>query len=109
MKQILPILMLALSFLSFNNARAQFVVNVIAVDCSGPGVCDGYAMIDSSNTMNFTSVLWYMNGNLIQNGGNATTTFAPEHILSMQWVVVLPSLLRLQLARAQQIRVQGLV
>jgi hypothetical protein len=71
MKQILPILMLALSFLSFNNARAQFVVNVIAVDCSGPGVCDGYAMIDSSNTINFTSVLWYMNGNLIQNGGNA--------------------------------------
>ena len=63
--------MLALSFLSFNNARAQFVVNVITVDCSGPGVCDGYAMIDSSNTMNFTSVLWYMNGSLIQNGGNA--------------------------------------
>ncbi len=71
MKQLLPILMLALSFLSFNNARAQFVVNVITVDCSGPGVCDGYAMIDSSNTMNFTSVLWYMNGSLIQNGGNA--------------------------------------
>ena len=71
MKQFLPILLLALSFFSFNNARAQFVVNVITVDCSGPGVCDGYAMIDSSNTMNFTSVLWYMNGTLIQNGGNA--------------------------------------
>lgn len=71
MKQFLPILMLALSLFSFNNARAQFVVNVITVDCSGPGLCDGYAMIDSSNTMNFTSVLWYMNGSLIQNGGNA--------------------------------------
>jgi hypothetical protein len=71
MKQFLPILMLALSLFSFNNARAQFVVNVITVDCSGPAVCDGYAMIDSSNTMNFTSVQWYMNGTLIQNGGNA--------------------------------------
>jgi hypothetical protein len=71
MKQLLPILLLALSFFSFNNARAQFVVNVITVDCSGPGLCDGFAMIDSSNTMNFTSVQWYMNGSLIQNGGNA--------------------------------------
>jgi hypothetical protein len=71
MKQLLPILMLALIFFSFNNARAQFVVNVIAIDCSGPAACDGYAMIDSSNTINFTSVLWYMNGTLIQNGGNA--------------------------------------
>jgi hypothetical protein len=77
MKQLLPILMLALSFLSFNNARAQFVVNVITVNSSGPAVCDGYAMIDSSNTMNFTSVLWYMNGTLIQNGGNAIYNLCP--------------------------------
>lgn len=63
--------MLALSFFSFNNTRAQFVLNVNTVDCSGPGVCNGLAMIDSSNTMNFTSVQWYMNGSLIQNGGNA--------------------------------------
>ena len=77
MKQLLPILMLALSFFSFNNARAQFVVNVITVNCSGPAVCDGYAMIDSSNTMNFTSVLWYMNGTLIQNGGNAIYNLCP--------------------------------
>ena len=69
--------MLALSFLSFNNARAQFVVNVITVNSSGPAVCDGYAMIDSSNTMNFTSVLWYMNGTLIQNGGNAIYNLCP--------------------------------
>jgi hypothetical protein len=77
MKQLLPILMMALSFLSFNNARAQFVVNVITVNSSGPAVCDGYAMIDSSNTMNFTSVLWYMNGTLIQNGGNAIYNLCP--------------------------------
>ncbi len=69
--------MMALSFLSFNNARAQFVVNVITVNSSGPAVCDGYAMIDSSNTMNFTSVLWYMNGTLIQNGGNAIYNLCP--------------------------------
>jgi len=63
--------LLTLSLFSFNNIRAQFVVNVITVDCSSPVACDGYAMIDSSNTMNFTSVQWYMNGSLIQNGGNA--------------------------------------
>lgn len=71
MKQLLPFLLLTLSLFSFNNIRAQFVVNVITVDCSSPAACDGYAMIDSSNTMNFTSVQWYMNGSLIQNGGNA--------------------------------------
>lgn len=71
MKQLLPFLLLTLSLFSFNNIRAQFVVNVVTVDCSSPAACDGYAMIDSSNTMNFTSVQWYMNGSLIQNGGNA--------------------------------------
>ena len=71
MKQLLPFLLLTLSLFSFNNIRAQFVVNVITVDCSSPAACDGYAMIDSSNTMNFTAVSWYMNGTLLQNGGNA--------------------------------------
>jgi len=71
MKQLLPFLLLTLSLFSFNNVRAQFVVNVTTVDCSSPAACDGYATIDSSNTMNFTAVSWYMNGTLIQNGGNS--------------------------------------
>jgi hypothetical protein len=71
MKQLLPFLLLTLSLFGFNNIRAQFVVNVITVDCSSPAACDGYAMIDSSNTINFTAVSWYMNGTLLQNGGNA--------------------------------------
>jgi hypothetical protein len=77
MKQLLPILLLTLSFFSFHNVRAQFVVNVITVDCSSPTTCDGYAMIDSSNTMNFTAISWYMNGALIQNGGNAIYNLCP--------------------------------
>ncbi|MEN9993627.1 MAG: hypothetical protein RL762_284 [Bacteroidota bacterium] len=75
MKQLLQILLLTLSLFSFGNARAQFVLNVITVDCSSPSICDGYAMIDSSNT-NFT-VSWYMNGTLIQNGGTMISNLCP--------------------------------
>ena len=77
MKHFLPILFLALGFIQSKHASAQFVVNVVTQDCSGPSVCDGYALIDSSNTMNFTSVLWYMNGTLLQNGGNAIFNLCP--------------------------------
>lgn len=77
MKHFLPILFLALSLIQSKHASAQFVVNVVTQDCSGPSVCDGYALIDSSNTMNFTSVLWYMNGTLLQNGGNAIFNLCP--------------------------------
>ena len=77
MKQLLPFLLLTLSLFSFNNIRAQFVVNVITVDCSSPAACDGYAMIDSSNTINFNAVSWYMNGTLLQNGGNAIYNLCP--------------------------------
>lgn len=71
MKHFLPFLFLAFNLVQSKHVSAQFVVNVITQDCSGPSVCDGYALIDSSNTVNFTSVLWYMNGTLLQNGGNA--------------------------------------
>jgi hypothetical protein len=77
MKQLLPLLLLTLSFISIQSARAQFVVNVITVDCSSPTTCDGYAMIDSSNTINFTSISWYMNGTLIQNGGTVISNLCP--------------------------------
>ena len=77
MKHFLPILFLALSLVQSKHASAQFVVNLITVDCSSPNTCDGYAMIDSANTPNFTSVLWYMNGTLLQNGGNAIFNLCP--------------------------------
>ena len=77
MKHFLPILFLALSLIQSKHASAQFVVSVVTQDCSGPSVCDGYALIDSSNTVNFTSVLWYMNGTLLQNGGNAIFNLCP--------------------------------
>lgn len=77
MKQLLPILFLALNLLTFNNVRAQFVVNVTTFDCSGPNTCDGAALIDSNNMVNFTSVMWYMGTSLIQNGGTTIANLCP--------------------------------
>lgn len=69
--------MLTLSFFSLNNAYSQFVFTVNVVDCSGPAICDGSASIDSTNTLNFSSITWYMNGTIIQNGGTSINNLCP--------------------------------
>jgi hypothetical protein len=77
MKQFLPLLFLSISLLSFKHLKAQFVMNVLTVDCSSPNICDGYASIDSTNTLSFSNVIWYMNGNVIQNGGTSIFNLCP--------------------------------
>jgi hypothetical protein len=76
MKNLLPILLFTFSFLHFT-AKAQFVMNVNVVNCSGPAICDGSASIDSTNTLNFTSISWYLNGVLYQNGGTTINNLCP--------------------------------
>ena len=77
MKHFLPLILLTLSFFSLNNAHSQFVFTVNVVDCSGPAICDGSASIDSTNTLNFSSITWYMNGTIIQNGGTSINNLCP--------------------------------
>jgi hypothetical protein len=77
MKHFLPLILLTLSFFSLNNANSQFVFTVNVVDCSGPAICDGSASIDSTNTLNFSSITWYMNGTIIQNGGTSINNLCP--------------------------------
>ncbi|MEY5000427.1 MAG: hypothetical protein RLZZ211_463 [Bacteroidota bacterium] len=77
MKHFLPLLLLTFSFFSFSDVSAQFVFTVNVQDCSGPAICDGSASIDSTNTLNFSSITWYMNGNIIQNGGTSISNLCP--------------------------------
>lgn len=77
MKQLLPFLLLSIGLFCFDKAQAQFVVNVNVVDCSSPAVCDGSAAIDSNNTLPLTTIAWYMNGVLLQNGGTSISNLCP--------------------------------
>jgi hypothetical protein len=77
MKHFLPLLLLTFSIFSFSDVSAQFVFTVNVQDCSGPAICDGSASIDSTNTLNFSSITWYMNGNIIQNGGTSISNLCP--------------------------------
>ncbi|MFM9004833.1 MAG: hypothetical protein ACKOSR_04935, partial [Flavobacteriales bacterium] len=77
MKQILPILLFVIGLTTLNSANAQFVININVVNCSGPAICDGSASIDSTNTINFTTIAWYQNGVLFQNGGTSVTNLCP--------------------------------
>ena len=76
MKLLLPLLLLTIVFFQSNEVKAQFVLNVIVNDVSGPGVCDGSASIDSNN-INFVTVAWYLNGTLFQNGGTTINNLCP--------------------------------
>jgi hypothetical protein len=76
MKVFLPIFLLCLSLMASNQAKAQFVLNVIVVNTSSPSSCDGSASLDSNN-INFTTISWYMNGALIQNGGTTIYNLCP--------------------------------
>ncbi|MFM6947305.1 MAG: T9SS type A sorting domain-containing protein [Flavobacteriales bacterium] len=76
MKLILPILLVCASFIQSNQAQAQFVLNVTVNNTSGPAICDGSASIDSNN-INFTTVAWYLNGTLLQNGGTTIYNLCP--------------------------------
>ncbi|MFM7643234.1 MAG: T9SS type A sorting domain-containing protein [Sphingomonadales bacterium] len=77
MKQLLPILLFVIGLTTLNSANAQFVININVVNCSGPTICDGSASIDSTNTINFTTIAWYQNGVLFQNGGTSVTNLCP--------------------------------
>ncbi|MEN9743864.1 MAG: hypothetical protein RLZZ65_1669 [Bacteroidota bacterium] len=76
MKLILPILLLCLSFFASNQAKAQFVLNVTVNNTSSPTSCDGSASLDSNNII-FTTINWYLNGTLIQNGGTSINNLCP--------------------------------
>lgn len=76
MKKILPLLLLALTFLNVNKIQAQFVLTVNVVDCSAPALCDGSASLDSMN-LQLSTIDWYMNGVLIQSGGTYIGNLCP--------------------------------
>ena len=76
MKVFLPFFLLCLSFLASPQAKAQFVLNVIVVNTTSPTSCDGYASLDSNN-INFTTINWFLNGTLIQNGGTSIYNLCP--------------------------------
>ena len=75
MRLLLPLLLLSIGLFQSNDARAQFVLSVNVFDASGPATCDGYAMIDAGYS-NFT-IIWYMNGNQIQNGNIVINNLCP--------------------------------
>ncbi|MEY3592390.1 MAG: hypothetical protein RLZZ38_1366 [Bacteroidota bacterium] len=76
MRILLPLLFLSVGLFQTNKAQAQFVLNVIVNNASGPTICDGSASLDSNN-INFVTVAWYMNGTLIQNGGTTINNLCP--------------------------------
>ncbi|MFM7006217.1 MAG: T9SS type A sorting domain-containing protein [Flavobacteriales bacterium] len=77
MKNLLLATLLTFFLGSTNKIVAQFVVSVNVVDCSSPAVCDGSAAIDSTNTLPLTTIAWYMNGVLLQNGGTSISNLCP--------------------------------
>lgn len=76
MRLLLPLLLLSFGLFQTNKAQAQFVLNIIVNNASGPAICDGSASLDSNN-INFATIAWYMNGTLIQNGGTTIYNLCP--------------------------------
>ncbi len=76
MRLFLPLLLLSVGLFQTNRAQAQFVLNIVVNDASGPAICDGSASIDSNN-INFVTITWYMNGTMIQNGGTTINNLCP--------------------------------
>lgn len=57
-------------FITLSTAVASLAQQVVStVNTSGPSVCDGAAYFIDSNTVNSTSIAWYGNGVVLQQGG----------------------------------------
>lgn len=71
-------------FITLSTALASFAQQVVStVNTSGPSVCDGAAYFIDSNTVNSTSIVWYGNGAVLQQGGyNLTGLCAGTYTIS---------------------------
>lgn len=81
------ILALCMAFI-MNVVSAQFVNPLTVVDASNPTSCDGSAVINNPNNVIQSSIIWYMNGNVFQQGTWSVTNLCPGTYMVFYYTTV---------------------